>query len=210
MIALTQEQNNTFNTLASDLQIERTVLALEANGIHTLLAEDGEQARKIFLDLVPEDSLIYQDASITLDSLGLTADIEEPGRFNALRPRLRTLKNQTRPDQILLLGASPDYMVGSVNAVTEDGWVLIGSDSGSQLGPYVSGAKNVIWIVGAQKIVKDLGEGLRRIREYALPLENDLLTAADDENISLSKLLIIYKERPGRITMILVNENLGF
>lgn len=209
MIAISLEQNNTFTMLASKSQIERTALALEANGIHTLIAENDEQARKIFLELVPEDSLIYQDASMTLDTLGLTADIEEPGRFNAIRPRLRALERQAKPDQVVLLGASPDYMVGSVHAVTEDGCVLIGSHSGSQLGPYVSGAKNVIWIVGAQKIVKDLDEGLRRVK-YALPLENERLQKTYDVDTDLSKLLIVYKERPGRITMILVNENLGF
>jgi hypothetical protein len=209
MIAISPEQNNTFTVLASKSQIERAVLALEANGIHTLIAENDEQARKIFFELVPEDSLIYQDSSMTLDTLGLTADIEEPGRFSAIRPRLRALESQAKPDQIVLLGASPDYMVGSVHAVTEDGCVLIGSYSGSQLGPYVSGAKNVIWIVGAQKIVKDLDEGLRRVK-YALPLENERLQKTYDADTYLSKLLVVYKERPGRITMILVNENLGF
>lgn len=202
--------NNTFNLLAAKLKIERTVLALEANGIHTLLAENGKQAREIFLDLVPENSLIYQDASMTLDALGITNDIEEPGRFNAIRPKLRTLDNQTQPDQIILLGAGPDYMVGSVHAVTEDGQVLIGSYSGKQLGPYASGAKNVIWIVGAQKLVKDLDEGIRRIKEYALPLENERLMKIYDADSRLGKLLIIYKERPGRITMILINESIGF
>lgn len=203
------EQKNTFNMPASKAQIERTALALEANGIRTAIAENDKQVRKIFHELVPEDSLIYQDASMTLDVLGITDDIEEPGRFSAIRPRLRTLEKQSNPDQIVLLGASPDYMVGSVHAVTEDGCVLIGSHSGSQLGPYVSGAKNVIWIVGAQKIVKDLDEGLRRVK-YALPLENERLQKTYEADTDLSKLLIVYKERPGRITMILVNEILGF
>jgi hypothetical protein len=209
MIAISLEQNKTFNTIASKSKIERTVLALEANGIHTLIAENNERAREIFLEMVPEDVLIYQDCSMTLDELGITADIEKPGRFSAIRPRLRALERQANPDQVLLLGASPDYMIGSVHAVTEDGCVLIGSHSGSQLGPYVSGAKNVIWIVGAQKIVRDLNEGLRRVK-YALPLENERLQKDYEKNTDLSKLLIVYKERPGRITMILVNENLGF
>ena len=209
MTVISLEKNNTFNRPASKSQIERTVLALEANGIHTLVAENDEQARKIFLELVPEDSMIYQDASMTLDTLGITDDIEETGRFNAIRPKLHALNSQTQPDQILLLGASPDYMVGSVHAVTEDGCVLIGSHSGRELGPYVSGAKNVVWIVGAQKLVKNMDEGLRRVK-YALPLENERLQKSHDANTDLSKLLIFYKERPGRITMILVNGKLGF
>ena len=56
-------------------------------------------------------------------------------------------------------------MVGSVHAVTEQGQVPIASASGSQLASYVLGASHVIWVVGAQKIVRDLEEGLRRVRE---------------------------------------------
>jgi hypothetical protein len=209
MMTTTLEQADIFNKLSTKSQIERTILALEANGIRVLIAETNEQAREIFLALVPEDVLIYQDCSMTLDTLGITEDIEEPGRFSAIRPRLRALERQSNPEQVILLGASPDYMVGSVHAVTEDGCVLIGSHSGSQLGPYVSGAKNVIWIVGAQKIVKDLDEGVRRVK-YALPLENERLQKTHDAETDLSKLLIVYKERPGRITMILVNQILGF
>jgi len=195
---------------ASDARIERTALALEANGIHTLIAENSEQARKLFFELVPEGSQIHQGSSATLDTLGITADIETSGRFDAIRPKLRSLDRQTQADQIRHLGASPDIMVGSVNAVTEDGHVLVASATGSQLGPYVSGAKKVIWIVGTQKIVKDLEEGLRRIQEYVVPLEGERLLKAYGMNTSLNKVLIVNKERPGRITMILAKENLGF
>jgi hypothetical protein len=45
------------------------------------------------------------------------------------------------------LAASPDYVVGSVHALTEDGSLLIASASGSQLGPLVSGAGNVILVI---------------------------------------------------------------
>ncbi len=125
MIGTTMIDTGEFALPASDAQIERTALALEANGIHTLVAENGEQARKLFFELVPEGSQIYQGSSTTLDTLGITADIEESGRFDAIRPKLRSLDRQTQSDQIRHLGASPDYMAGSVNAVTEDGRVLV-------------------------------------------------------------------------------------
>jgi hypothetical protein len=113
-------------------------------------------------------------------------------------------------DQIRRLGASPDYMTGSVAAVTEDGHVLAASASGRQLGPYVSGAGQVIWVVGAQKIVTNLNEGFRRIEEYALPLEENRVFKASAKHTSLNKVVVFYKERPGRITIILVKEALGY
>ena len=171
-------------------------MALKANGMEALIAENGQQARKLFFELVPEGSQVYQGASITLDTLGITVQLEGSGCFDAIRPKLRSLDRQTQSDQIRRLSASPDYMVVSA--------------SGSQLGPYVSGAKKVIWVVGAQKLVKDLDEGMRRIQEYILPLENERLLKAYGMNTSLNKVLIFNKERPGRITMILVKEKLGY
>lgn len=60
-------------------------------------------------------------------------------------------------------------MLGSVHAVTETGSLMAASMSGSQLGPYVSGAAKVILVVRIQKIMASLEEGLRRINEYAFP-----------------------------------------
>ena len=109
------------------------------------------------------------------------------------------------------MGGAPDYAAGSVHAVTEDGQVLIVSNTGSQLGPYASGAGNIIWVVGAQKIVKDLDEGLQRIYEYCLPREKVHMQQLYNTGTGVNKILIVNKEfRPNRITMIIVKEELGF
>lgn len=210
MLSTTSTFTKDFTGLATNEQIERTAQALEANGIHTLIAENGEQARKLFFELLPEGAQVHQGASATLEALGITAELETSGRFQAIRPKLRSMDRQTQGDEIRRLGASPDYMVGSVNAVTENGHVVVASAGGSQLGPYVHGAGKVIWVVGAQKIVPTLEEAFRRIRDYVLPLEDERLQKVLKMHTSLNKELVIHKERPGRITMILVRENLGF
>jgi hypothetical protein len=82
---------------------------------------------------------------------------------------------------------------------------------GGQLGPYASGAGRVILVVGTQKIVSDLDEGLRRIQEYAFPLEDARAQAAYGVHSGVNKVLIINREiNPGRITVVLVDEVLGF
>ncbi len=99
-----------------------------------------------------------------------------------------------------------------MHAVTEDGKVLIASNSGSQLPAYAYGSGHVIWVVGAQKIVKNLDEGIKRIYEHSLPLESERARKAYGvPGSAVNKLLIINKEIiPGRITMILTKEKLGF
>ncbi len=88
--------------------------------------------------------------------------------------------------------------------------MLIASASGSQLASYVFGASHVIWVVGAQKIVRDLGEGFRRVREYGYPLEHERMQALNGLGSFVAKILVVEHERPGRISVLLVKEALGF
>ena len=203
--------NGEFARLANDEQIERTAKALEANNIHTLIAENGEEAKRLFFELIPDGSEIFLGASVTLETLGIKDEIDKSGRFDALRPKMFAMNRETQGREIRKLGSAPDYAAGSVQAVTEDGQVLIASNSGSQLGPYASGAGKVIWVVGAQKIVRDLNEGLRRIQEYNYPLEEQHMQQLYGVGTHINKVLIVNGElRPNRITMIIVKEELGF
>lgn len=203
--------NRDFAKLASDEQIERTAKALEARNINVLIAANGEEARRMFFELVPEGAEVFLGASVTLETLGIKDEIDNSGKYDALRPRMWAMDRATQGREIRKLGAGPDYAAGSVHAVTEDGQVLIASNTGSQLGPYASGAGTVIWVVGAQKLVKDLEEGLRRLEEYTVPLEDVHMQQLYNAHTNLSKLLIVNKEiRPGRITMIIVKEELGY
>jgi hypothetical protein len=205
--ALTQR----WGTRADDVRVKRTMAALEANGITALRARDAAAAKRIVLDLIPDASGVHQGASQTLDVLGITSEIEKSGRYAALRPRIWSMDRQTEADEIRRLGAAPDVMLGSVHAVTETGSLLAASMSGSQLGPYVSGAGRVILVVGTQKIVPDLEQGLLRINEYAWRLEDARAQAAYGIHSAVNKVVIINREiTPGRITVVLVDEVLGF
>lgn len=203
--------NREFARLANDEQIERTAKVLEANNIHTLIAENGEEAKRLFFELIPEGSEIFLGASVTLETLGIKDEIDKSGRYDALRPKMFAMDRETQAKEIRKLGGAPDYAAGSIHAVTEDGHVLIASNTGSQLGPYASGAGKVIWVVGAQKIVKDLNEGLRRTQEYTYPLEEEHMQQLYGVGTNINKVLIVNGElRPNRITMIIVKEELGY
>lgn len=202
--------NNEFAKLASDAQIERVAKALESNGMKTLIAENGEEAKRLVLDLVPEGAEVYANQSKTLEKIGLTDELDKSGRYNAVRPKVFSLDRRTQAKEIRKLRSSPDYIVGSVHAVTESGQVLTASGGGSQLAPYAYGAAKVIWVVGAQKLVKDLDEGFRRIEEYSYPLEDARMHEAYNAHSSVNKILIVQREAPGRITVVLVKEELGF
>ena len=97
------------------------------------------------------------------------------------------------------IGGQPDYALGSVHAVTRDGTLVIASASGSQLASYAWGAANVIFVVGAQKLVPTLEAARERIYQHSLVLEDARAVAAYGQHSSVGKILEIGQELPGRI-----------
>ncbi len=200
-----------FGTVAGDARVRRTAAALQANGISVLRAATATEAKEVVLGLIDEGSEVHHGASMSLDVAGISDEIDGSGRYDSLRPRMVSMDRETRANEIRRLSSAPDVMLGSVHAVTETGSLLAASSSGSQLGPYASGAGRVILLVGTQKIVSDLEDGLRRINEYALPLEDASAQAAYGMHSGVNKVLIINREiMPGRITVVFVDEVLGF
>jgi L-lactate utilization protein LutC len=176
-----------------------------------LIAENGSEAKRLFLELIPEGSEVFLGASVTLETLGIKDEIDKTGKYEALRPKMFAMNRETQGREIRKLGGAPDYAAGSVHAVTEDGHVLIASNTGSQLGSYATSAGKVIWVVGSQKIVKDINAGFRRLEEYVVPLEETHMQELYHVGTNISKVLIVNREiRPNRITMIIVKEELGF
>ncbi len=202
--------NLDFERPADRAQLERTVAALGARGFKAQIADNPEHARQLVLDSIPEGSEVHIALSETLRELGITQEIDESGRYESIRARLSTLDRATQGREMRKLGAAPDYIVGSAHAITDDGQIVVDSGSGSQLGAYAYAGGNVILVVGDQKLVRNLEEGLRRVREYSLPREYVRMQEAGFSGSLLAKTLIIHNEPSGRISVILVPERLGF
>lgn len=203
--------NLAYAQLASDAQIERTVKALEANGINAEVVENGAKAREKVAELLPAGAEAFISSSTTLNVLGITDDVDKSGRYDSLRVKLSKLDYQTQGREMNKLGAVPEYVLGSVHALTETGVAIIASASGSQLASYASGAAKVIWVVGSQKIVPTVEEGMKRIEEYTYALEDARALKAYGMHSTIAKLLIVNREvAPGRITIVIVKENVGF
>lgn len=201
--------NEAYAALASDEQVARAAKALEANNIHTIVVDTGEQAKAALWKLIPEGAEVFTATSHTLDTLDVPQEVNQ--RYDSVRAKLAKMNHETQNREMVKLGAVPQYIVGSVHAVTEDGKVVVASNTGSQLAPYAASAEHVIWVVGTQKIVPNLDEGLKRVREYTYPLEDERALQAYGMNSFISKWLIVNREvMPGRTSMILVKEKLGF
>jgi L-lactate utilization protein LutC len=201
--------------LASKDSIERTLKALKANGIEASLAANAAEAKQKVLAMLPAGAEVFTMTSITLETTGLAKEINEPGRYDSIRNKLNTMDSKTQERAMRKLCAAPDFAIGSVHAVTEGGTLVIASNTGSQLPSYAYSAGKVIWVIGAQKIVKDVDEGQQRLREYVLGMETMRARKAyglpENWNSFYSKILLFNREiNPGRVHVVLVNEVLGF
>src|SRR4029077_16498686 len=197
--------------LASDEQIDEAASALERNGITGVVVDSGDQARDAVRSIVPIGAEVFNNTSRTLEAIGVAEDIERSGLYQPLRPRLYQMDREMQGREMRLLAAAPDFVIGSVHAVTVDGSLVIASASGSQLGPLVSGAGHVILVVGGQKIVTDLATAFRRIHDYCLPLEDRRAREAYGVPSGVNNVLVVNRAiTPGRITAIIVSEPLGF
>jgi L-lactate utilization protein LutC len=190
--------------------VEKVAAALRSHNIEAVVVDSAEEARRAVLAMIPEGAEVHSGKSKTLEDVGLYAELVESGRYDALRPRYFAMDRQTQGREIRKLIAAPDYMLGSVAAITEEGVLVAASATGSQLGAYVSGAGRVILVVGSQKIVPDLDAAMRRIHEVVFPFENASVRARLGVDTILEKVLVMYGEwQPGRTTVVLVREAVG-
>jgi hypothetical protein len=202
--------NAEFERPADGAQLEATALALQARGFKAEVVASAAEARQTVLDALPLGAEVHTALSQTVIDIGLAAEIDESGRYDSVRNKLAQLDRATQGREMRKLGSAPDYLVGSAHAITGDGVVIVGSGSGSQLGAVAYAAGAVFLVVGHQKLVPDLEEGLRRLREYSLPREYLRMQSVGYPGSLLTKTLIVEREPGGRITVILVPETLGF
>lgn len=194
----------------SDAELHTATAALEANGFKVEVVDNLEAAKQAVLAHIPEGADVYTGTSITLEETGLTEELEKSGRYDSARKRFMPMIQEGNRLEGRRVGSASDYAVGSVHAITQDGQVLIASSTGSQLPNYVYGANHVIWVVGTQKIVKDLNEAIERIETHALPLEDVRAQAAYGVGSAINRLLIYRKESKERVTIVLIKQAVGY
>jgi len=206
----TPEEAATYTAPASTDELDALAERLRERNFEALIVETAAEARQAVLDRIPDRVTIHSGKSKTLDDLGISQALMDSDRYDFVRKRLYKMDRQTQAREIRQLASAPDLMLGSVNAITKDGQLVASSATGSQLGPFASGAGQLILVVGSQKIVKDLDEAMARIRDYVQPYEDQRLREQAGIGTILARILILERDfRPGRTTIVLVREAVG-
>ena len=199
-----------FISLPDDETLAATVVALEEHGSSVEVVDDLDAAREAVLARIPEGSSVMTNTSVTLQETGIADAINDGGAYDSARNRMMALDFETQAQEMKVIGNQPDFALGSVHAVTRDGALLIASASGSQFASYAWGAANVIFVVGAQKLVPTFEAARERIFEHSLKLEDARAIAAYGQHSFVGKILEIHQELPGRIHVVLIRQSVGF
>jgi acyl-CoA hydrolase len=199
-----------FSTVPDEHTLQATVVALEEHGFSVEVVDDLEAARDAVLARIPHGSSVMTNTSVTLADSGIADVINNGGPYESARNRMFALDFETQAQQMKAVGGQPDYALGSVHAITRDGSLVIASASGSQLASFAWGAANVIFVVGAQKLVPTADAARERIYQHSLVLEDARAIAAYGQHSQVGKLLEIHQELPGRIHIVLIRQAVGF
>jgi acyl-CoA hydrolase len=199
-----------FTTLPDDQILAATVTALEEHGFSVEVADTLDAARAAVLARIPAGSTVMTNTSVTLQETGIADAVNDGGPYESARNKMFALDFATQAQDMKAIGGQPDYALGSVHAVTQDGSLVIASASGSQLASYAWGAAQVILVIGAQKLVPDLDAARQRIYQHSLKLEDARAQAAYGQHSYVGKILEIHQELPGRIHIVLIRQPAGF
>jgi acyl-CoA hydrolase len=206
----TTHASDRFTALPDDETLAATVVALEEHGSSVEVVDDLDAARAAVLARIPEGASVMTNTSVTLQETGIADAIDGGETYDSARSKMSKLDYATQLPEMKAIGGQPDYALGSVHAITRDGTLVIASASGSQLASYVWGAANVIFVVGAQKLVPTLEAARERIMQHSLKLEDARAYAAYGQNSFIGKVLEIHQELPGRIHVVLIRQSVGF
>ena len=203
-----------FKTLPSLDIIQKTIESVQARGVNVIFVNDRGAALEKVKELIPPGAPVMTGASVTLKEIGLEEMLKNGQHpWQNLKAAILAEKDPENQRALRKQATLADYYLGSVNAISQTGELVIASMTGSQLPAYSFSSKNIIWITGVQKITTSLEEALRRVREYVLPLEDKHMKELGAPGSKIGKILIFESESPflnRQITMILVNEELGF
>ena len=200
-----------YTTPASTAELEALAARLKERNFEPVIVEDAAAAKAAVLERLPEGSEVHSAKSKTLEDIGVFQELMESDRYDYLRKRYFKMDRNTQAREMRKLIAAPDIMLGSAQAVTEAGQLVVASASGSQMGPYSAASGKLILVVGSQKIVPDLEAALRRIRDYVTPYEDARLRAQMGVGTKLARVLILEQDfMPGHTTVILVKQPVGY
>ncbi len=203
-----------FDALKSSDVVTKTVQALGARHFSAESVDSGAEALEKVISRIPASASVMNGTSRTLEQIGFVEYLKSDKHvWSNLHKVILEEKDPTKQGVLRKQSVLSDYYLGSAHAITEDGEVVIASNTGSQMPHIVFTSQNIILVVSTQKIVPTLHDAFERIERYVVPLEDERSKQAYGVPTQHNKTVVLHGENPmlGRtVHIIFVNEKLGF
>lgn len=203
-----------FNTLPSPVRLEKTVENLKAHGFEPIMAHTGAEAFEKIKELIPAGASVMNGSSATLQQIGFIDYLKGGAHgWNNLHDAILAEKDPVKQALLRKQSVVSDYFLSSVQAITEDGQIVVTNATGSSFPSLSYTSQNIILVVSTKKIMTTLEDAMARIREHVFPLEDKRMKDLGADGSVLAKWLIMEREAAfmGRkVYVILVGEDLGF
>lgn len=204
-----------------DAKIEKTMKALERNKIKPYYAENREELLDIVRSLIKDDKLITAGGSMTLKESGVTDMLIND--YKGIYLDRSEGKTPDEVEDIMRKAFVSDTFFASSNAVTETGELYNVDGKGNRVSAMTFGPKQVILVVGKNKIVQDYAEAIMRVEKIAAPMNTVRLDCdtpcaktglcghcRSEGRICCTYVRMGQQRVADRIKVIIVNENLGY
>ncbi len=205
---------NNWDKLADRNTIDETKSSLENKGYEVFVVENEKDALSKIKELIPEGASVMNGSSVTLEQIGFIDYLKSGGhRWNNIHKAIVEEKDPIKQSTLRKQAALSDYYLGSVHALLRNGEFIVASNTASQLPHIASTSQNLIFVVGAQKIVPSLKAAIKRLEDYVVPLEDKHMMQKYGSGTTLNKILIFKGESSHstrKIRLVLVNKKLGF
>lgn len=201
------------------LLAEKLIKALESRNMEGYYAKTKEEALAKALELIPEGSSVSWGGSMSVKEIGLNQALHE-GNYEVYDRD--GCSNPEEKRQMALKAFDCDYFLASANAMTEDGIIVNIDGNANRVAAIAFGPKNVLMIVGMNKVVRTEADAMSRAKYIAAPINAQRFGAAPCTKtgecmlckspacICCQTMITRFSREKGRIKVILVDDNLGF
>jgi L-lactate utilization protein LutB len=196
---------------------EKIIKGLATRNMNGYYAETKEEALKMALDLIPEGSTVTRGGCLTSAQIGLDAALKD-GNYDFIERE--KFEDQRKA---MLLAYDSDVYLASANAITEDGIIVNIDGNSNRVSAIAYGPKKVVFLVGMNKVAKDVDSAVKRARNVAAPVNalrlnrntpctktGSCMNCLSPDTICCNFMITRFSRAAGRIHVILINEELGF
>ncbi len=200
-----------WDRLPDGAALKAAAAAMEKRGFRVVMAKDRKDALAKVRGILPQGAEVMHGSSTTLIEIGFMDELERGEKgWKSLYKSVTAESDLAKRHDLRRRSVCAEYFLSSVNAIAGSGELVACDQSGSRVGALPFAAKNVVIVAGANKITPTLDDALRRVREFAFPLEDARAKRAYGMGSGMNKFVIVAGEAPGRITVVLVDERLGY